>query len=330
MSKHKYPVFLLLAVAAVLPLLLKSEYYMHICVLAMMYIMLTQGLNLLTGYIGQLSLGHQTFLGLGGYCSALLALQLGLPVIPAMFVAGVFTAVCSYLIGLVTFRMRGSYFVIMTTAFAEIVRLVINNSTPLTGGPMGLRNIPSPSIFGYELGTKTAFYYFGLVLAAITVFVCWRITDSRTGRAFIALREQEQLANSVGISFAAYAMIAAVVGGFFAGIAGSFYAHYTHFISTDVITFNYTVTMLLMVIIGGKGTIMGPVLGAVVFSFVPELLRNVDNLRLPIYGLILMVSVLSMPNGLMPVLSQWYHRVFNALRRKAQSGREDGHGAAGE
>ncbi|MDR0840817.1 MAG: branched-chain amino acid ABC transporter permease [Christensenellaceae bacterium] len=313
MNMKKLPVFVLLAVAAVLPLFVKSEYFMHICVLAMMYIMLTQGLNLLTGYIGQLSLGHQTFLGLGGYASALLAIKLGVPVLLAMLLAGLFTVVCSFLIGLVTFRMRGSYFVIMTTAFAEIVRLVINNSTAVTNGPMGLREIPPPVIFGLIIKSKISSYYFGLVLAVITVFICYRIVDSRTGRAFVALREHEALANSVGISFARYSMVAAVVGGFFAGIAGGFYAHYTHFISTDVITFSYTVTILLMLIIGGKGTIMGPVLGAIIFSFVPEALRAVDNLRLPIYGLILMISVLAMPKGLMPVLSRAYGRIVYKL-----------------
>ncbi|MDL2213949.1 branched-chain amino acid ABC transporter permease [Clostridia bacterium OttesenSCG-928-O13] len=322
MNKKRIPVFVLLVVAALVPLLVKSEYYMHICVLAMMYIMLTQGLNLLTGYIGQLSLGHQTFLGLGGYCSALLALNFGVPVLLAMLIAGLFAAVCSYLIGLVTFRMRGSYFVIITTAFAEIVRLVINNSTEVTNGPMGLRGIPSPNLFGFIIKSKTSFYYFGLILAVITVFVCYRIVDSRTGRAFVALREEEQLANSVGINFARYAMIAAVVGGFFAGIAGGFYAHYANFISTDVITFNYTVTMLLMVIIGGKGTIMGPVLGAVLFSFVPELLRAVDTLRLPIYGLILMIAVLAMPKGIMPVLSRLYGRITDKLGTKKAEAKE--------
>ena len=293
-----------IVVAVLLPQFVTSSYYMHIMVLAMMYILLTQGLNLMVGYFGQLSLGHQAFLGLGGYASALLAIRLGWPVLLCMLIGGLFAALCSYLIGKVTFTSRGSYFVIITTAFAEIVRMIINNSTSITNGPMGLRDVPSPSLFGYMLTTKTDHYYLGLVLAGIAVYTCYRIVNSRTGRAFLALREQEALANSVGISYSRYAMIAAVVGGFFAGIAGGYYAHYANFISTDVITFSYTVTMLLMIVIGGKGTILGPIFGALLFSFIPELLREYDDLRLPIYGVILMLSVLLMPKGILPMLYQ--------------------------
>lgn len=318
--KKNHVVLALIIISALVPCIVHDSYYLHICILAFVYIMLTQGLNLLSGYVGQLSLGHQTFLGIGGYTSALLAIYSGMPVLLAILVAGLFSAVCSYFIGLITFRTRGSYFVIMTTAFAEIVRLVINNSEGITNGPMGLRGIPSPVIFGYLIKTKAAYYYLGLFLAVVTVYVCYRIVDSRTGRAFVALREQEALAKSVGISFTKYALIAAVIGGFFAGIAGGYYAHYAHFISTDVLTFNYTVTMLLMMVIGGKGTIMGPVIGSVLFSFIPEFLRAYDDFRLPIYGVILIVSVLFMPQGLMPILLKLWDKIFlhknNGQKRK--------------
>lgn len=309
---------IMLVLAILFPVVVKSSYYIHIMVLAMMYIILTQGLNLLVGYIGQLSLGHQAFLGIGAYTSALLALKLGAPVFLAMLIAGLFSALCSFLIGCVTLRLRGSYFVIITSAFAAIVKQFVNNAKDLTNGPMGLRNVPQPVLFGHTLSSKVEFYYMGLFLAVITVYVCYRLVDSRIGRAFLALREHEQLANSVGISFSKYAMIAAVIGGFFAGIAGGYYAHYAKFISVDVITFSYTITMLLMIVIGGKGTIVGPILGAILFSFIPELLRASDTLRLPIYGLILMLSVIFMPKGLMPILSHAYASL--EMRLKAAFG----------
>lgn len=298
-----------IAVALIIPQFINSEYYMHLLVYVMMYIMLTQGLNLLTGYLGQLSLGHQTFLGIGAYTSALLAMKAGFPVWSGIILGGVFGAVGSFLISRVTFRVRGSYFVVMTTAFVGIVRLFINNTTALTNGPMGLRAVPPLSLFGYTFLTKASYYYLGVVLASITVYVCYRIAYSRTGRAFVALREHEQLANSVGISFSYYLMISAVVGGFFAGIAGGYYAHYAQFLSPDVLSHNYTITMLLMIVIGGKGTIVGPLLGAIIFTFVPELLRAYEDYRLPIYGAILILSVLCMPQGISPLLTQLWYRI---------------------
>lgn len=320
MKKNIILIGFFLIIAILFPLVIQSEYLIHIMILAFMYILLTQGLNLLAGYVGQLSLGHQAFLGIGGYTSAILAIKLGIPVIFAMLLAGIFTAACSYLIGTLTFRTRGSYFVIMTTAFAEIVRQVITNEKELTNGPMGIRDIPYPNIFGFEIATKTQFYYLGLVLSIIAIYICYRIIDSRAGRACVAIREQEALAGTVGISFTYYAMMAAVVGGFFAGIAGSYYAHYAQFISNDVIKFDYCITMLLMIVIGGKGTIVGPIIGAILFSFIPEFLRSLDTLRLPMYGLILMVSVLFMPKGLMPVLSKAFKRIEHSFAKVKNKG----------
>ena len=320
--KNKIMTFTLLTVAIILPFLISSEYYMHILVLALMYIMLTQGLNLLVGYVGQLSLGHHTFMALGAYASALISLNFGVPVLLSMIIGALVAAFFGYLLSKLTFRVRGSYFVILTTAFSEITRLVINNSTNITGGPMGIRNIPSLSIFGYIFKSKISYYYFGLVLAIITIYVCHRIVDSKTGRAFAALREEENLANSVGISYSRYAMVAVVVGAFFAGVAGGYYAHYTNFISPDLISFNNTVTILLMVVIGGKGTIFGPILGSVIFSFVPELLRAVDNYRLPIYGIILILAVLFMPNGIAPILSN-FNKGNYEKRNKEMNKREE-------
>lgn len=322
--KKKITITVALAFVIILPFLIRSEYYMHILVLALMYIMLTQGLNLLVGYVGQLSLGHHTFMALGAYSSALLSLKLGIPVLLSMLIGAFLAALFGYLLSKLTFRVRGSYFVILTTAFSEITRLILNNATEVTGGPMGIRNIPSLNLFGYVFKSKTSYFYFGVVLAAIAIYICERIVNSKTGRAFAALREEESLANSVGISYSRFAMVAVVVGAFFAGIAGGYYAHYTNFISPDLISFNNTVTILLMVVIGGKGTIFGPVLGSVIFSFVPELLRAVDNYRLPIYGIILMLAVLFMPHGIAPVLTNFYDKTKKKSKRNKLNKSEGG------
>lgn len=313
--KKRIPILVVIVLAALVPLVVKSPYYMHILILAMMYIMLTEGLNLLTGYLGFLSLGHIAFMGLGAYTSALLSLNFGISPLLCMPVAGLASAAFSYLIGKITFRVRGAYFVIMTSAYCEITKLVINNSTEVTNGPMGLRGVPSPVIFGFTIHGKVPYYYFGLVLVIITVYVCSRFANSRTGRACIALREEEKIASAIGIDFNRYAMMAAVIGGFFAGIAGSYYVHYTNFISPDIFGWSYTTTILLMLVIGGKGTISGPIVGSLVFSFIPELLRKYDDFRLPIYGVLLMVAVLFMTNGIVSVCKN----AFTALKAKTHS-----------
>ena len=311
--KRRIVVFAVIAAAALVPLVVRSPYYLHILILAMWYIMMTEGLNLITGYVGLLSIGHIAFVGLGAYTSALVSLHAGLPVFVCMLIAGIFSAFMSFLIGKITFRVRGSYFVIMTSAFNEIIKLVINNSHDVTNGPMGIRDVKPASLFGFEIKSKEAVYYLGLVLVIITVYTCWRVIDSRIGRAFKGLREQENIANAVGISFSKYAMYATIIGGFFAGVAGAYYVHYTHFISPDVFNWSYTTTMLLMLVIGGKGTIIGPIIGSLIFSFLPELLRAYDNYRLPIYGLVLIVATILFPNGLISLTG--YIKTFFKKRR---------------
>ena len=301
--KRRILITAVLLIALLLPMAVKSAYYIHILILAMMYIMMTEGLNLLTGYVGLLSVGHIAFLGIGAYASALISLNFGVTPLLCMLIAGIVSALFSFFVGTITLRVRGSYFVILTSALSEITKLVVNNSEAVTNGPMGLRNVPSPVLFGFEISSKVSYYYFGLVLVVITTYVCYRIVNSKYGRAFKALREQEELARTVGIGFKRYAMVTVVVSGFFAGVAGSYYVHYTNFISPDIFAWSYTTTMLLMLVIGGKGTIAGPIIGSLLFSFIPELLRAYDDFRLPIYGLILMVSILLMPDGIIAPIS---------------------------
>lgn len=314
--KKILPVLIVIVLAALVPVVVKNPYYLHILILGMMYIMMTEGLNLVTGYMGLLSVGHIAFLGLGAYTSALLSLNFGITPLVCMVASGLVAALFSFLLGKITLRVRGAYFVIMTTAYCEIIKLIMNNSHEVTNGPMGLRGVPNVMLFGLELKSKVSYYYFGLILVIITVYVCKRVVDSKYGRAFKAIREHEHTAASVGISFSKYGMIAAVIAGFFAGIAGSYYVHYTNYISPDIFGWSYTTTMLLMLVIGGKGTIAGPIVGSILFSFVPELLRQYDKLRLPLYGIILMVSILLMPDGIVAVAKDLYMRVLSLIAKK--------------
>lgn len=304
----------LLAALLALPWLVPGDYEKHILIMGGIFVVLVSSLNLLVGFFGELSLGHHAFFGLGAYTSALLALRLGLPFWLDLVMAGVVAAAFGLGIGYVTLRLRGPYFVIVTLAFAEILRLVVHNWIGLTNGPMGLKGIPPPDVglpglFSVRILTKDAYYYVILGLVLVTVLVISRLVDSGVGRAFKAVRENEGLAASVGVDAFAFGLLAFGVSTFFAGLAGSFWAHYVLFVSPDLLGFSFTISMLLMLIIGGRGTMAGPILGAVIFTIVPEYLRVAEIYRLSIFGLLLVVATLFIPRGLASL--------FGAPRRPA-------------
>jgi branched-chain amino acid transport system permease protein len=178
------------------------------------------------------------------------------------------------------------------------------NWMELTNGPLGLPGVPAPELGAWSFRTKRAYYYLVLGAAALSYLVCHRIVRSRIGRALIALRENEPLAESVGIDGTRYLVLAAVVS---AGVAGSLYAHYTRFVSPEVFLFTYTVTMVIMVIAGGQGTLIGPVIGALLFTALPEALREAMawQWQMLAYGLLLIALVFFLPRGIVPSFERW-------------------------
>jgi branched-chain amino acid transport system permease protein len=275
--------------------------------MAGLFAMLAISLNLLLGYTGQLSLGHAAFFGIGAYTSALLDFHLGLPFWIGLPAAAVMSGLAGLLIGRLSFKVRGAYFVLVTISFAEVVRLVSLNWMDLTQGPLGLPGIKPPRI---QLGSlvdipfqgKAAYYWLVLLMAALAYLVASRVVRSRLGRAFVALRENETLAESVGIDAFRVLVLATVLAAVIAGMAGSVYAHYVSFVGPEVFMFSYTITMVIMVIAGGKGTLLGPVVGALLFTAVPELLREAQQFQMSIYGAVLILLVLFMPRGIVPTL----------------------------
>jgi branched-chain amino acid transport system permease protein len=293
----------LTVVLLVCPFVLGEGYQLHLLIVCAIFTMLASSLSLVVGYAGLLSLGHAAFFGIGAYVSALLYLRFGVSMWGGIPAAGIVSAVAACLVGALVLRVRGNRFIITTVAFAEITRIIVLNSVDITRGQMGLPGIAAPIVHLPGLGTidfghKTAFYYVALAGAALCVWTVARIVRSPIGWGLAALRENESLGESVGVSAFRHAMIAFVVGAFFAGIAGSLYAHYLNFVSPDLFLFSYTTTMLVMVVIGGKTTILGPVLGAVIFTLLAEYLRAFDQYRLVILGVILLVAVLTFPKGL--------------------------------
>ena len=327
---------LLLAALLTVPYWLSDQYYLHIVITTGIFIVGAMSLNLLLGYTGQLSLGHIAFFGIGAYTSALTSLGFDIPVFwgdgrivhepwhPAVGVllgtlmAGLF----GYIVGKLSFKIRGSYFVIVTISFAEVVRLVALNWIDLTQGPLALSNIPP---LGYDLPllgeatfyAKTPNYYLVLALALISYVVIRRIVQSRMGRAMIALRENESLATSLGIDVTRYLVFAAVAAAALAGAAGSLYAHYIRIIDPDIFLFIYTVTMVIMVVTGGKGTLAGPLVGGAIFGVLPVTLRAVaaPEAQWIVYGVAMILIVFFLPRGIVPaVVDRWHRRSGSAPR----------------
>lgn len=312
-------VAILLILAA--PLFITSQYTLHLLIMVGVYILLTQALNLIAGYMGLLSLGNQAYILIGAYAAAMLGLKFGLSFWISLPLAIVITGILGLAIGFVTLRLRGAYFVIVTIGFAEIVRLVAMNIDAL-GGPPGLRGIPAPVIqignlvyysFGRE---KLPYYYLIWFMALVGILVCYRIVYARQGRAFKAMREHEPLAQSVGINAFQYANLAFLINVCLTGAAGAFMAVYISHVSPEIGAFHWTTTTLLMVVIGGQGTIIGPIIGAFIFTFLPEWLRVAEEYRLPIYGLILVLAVLFFPQGIVSEINRLGNFFRDWLRKE--------------
>jgi branched-chain amino acid transport system permease protein len=297
------------ALLATVPLWLTNPYHLHILIMAGVFAILALSLNLLLGYTGQLSLGHAAFFGIGAYTSALLTLKaewsfwLGLPAGTGL------AALAGWAIGHLALQVRGAYFVLVTISFAGVISLVAQNWMDLTNGPLGLPGVPAPELGPWSLRTKSAYYYLVLAATALAWLVCHRLVHSRLGRALVALRENEPLAMSVGVDATRYLVMAAVVSAAMAGLAGVLYAHYTRFVSPEVFLFSYTVTMVIMVVAGGKGTLAGPLVGALLFTALPEALREATSWQwqMVAYGVVLVLLVFFLPRGIVPTVAGWRH-----------------------
>src|SRR4051812_5467599 len=313
-----------LAFASV-PLWLRDPYLLNALITTGIFIIGAMSLNLLLGFTGQLSLGHVAFFGIGAYVSSLSALgfDVGLfgdvhvvhtpwPPIIGFVLAIVIAACCGYLVGRLSFRVRGAYFVIVTISFAEVVRLVALNWVELTQGPLALNNIPSialllPGLGELTLRTKLQNYYLVLVVALMAYLLIARLVHSHFGRAMRGLMENETLAVSVGIDVTKTLTIAAVISAAIAGAAGSLYAHYIRIIDPEVFAFINTVTMVIMVISGGKGSLAGPVVGGMIFGLLPVFLRPImaPEAQWIAYGGVLIVILFVLPRGIVPSLARF-------------------------
>lgn len=279
---------LVLAGFCVIPFVQTNTYWQHVFGVALIGAILALGLQLLVGMAGLLSLGQGAFYGIGAYVSAELSLRFGVPFALALLAAGLAAAVTSLLLVPIV-RLPGSSLAVATLGFNIIVYLVILNEDWATGGSYGLLNVPSPNLFGLELKTERDLYFLILAVAALVYFALYRLTHSRFGRALKAISQDEDAARACGISITRYKSKCFLVAAFTAGIAGSLYAHHARYLNPNDFTFNKSIEILIMVVVGGLGSLPGAVIGAIVVVLTPELLRSSGELRLILFGALVVI-----------------------------------------
>jgi branched-chain amino acid transport system permease protein len=291
----------LIALAA-LPVVLANPYAGHVLLIALMFSFVALGLNVIFGFAGQHAFGHPVFFGVGAYASALLAVRAGWPVIPSMVGGVLITAALAVAVGYPCFRLRGIYFGVATFAFARVIYLIAQNWVSLTRGPMGIPSVPPleliPTAWLPGLGREARLHVSIVALLALTLFLLDRVMRSAVGRSWIAIRENEELAASLGIPALRYQLAAFAVGAGLAAVGGGLYAHYVSFVGPTELGFHYIGVVFIMVIAGGTGTLAGPVVGALVFGVLPEVLRVAESARNLLLGVILLLSIAFLPEGL--------------------------------
>ena len=306
-------------VLLLIPFLVQDVYFIHLINLSGIGTLLALGLNLVLGFTGQISIGQAAYYAVGAYLSALLATRLGFPFWVNLPVAGLMTALCAIIFGPVL-RLRGHFLAMATIAFGEIVRIILLSWDPVTNGPRGIIGIPHPKIMGFSFGSDKKYYYIILFTVVISFLIVYLIIHSRTGRALRAIRDDQDAAWTSGIAIHYYKTLAFALGGFFSGLGGSLYAHLTGYISPDLASFSQSVQVLMMVVVGGMGSITGSALGALATVIVPEYLRVFEHLRLIVYSIVLLLMIIYAPKGLAGLFNPLSKKFYNRLRKEKIEG----------
>ena len=294
----------LVALNLILPRLL-NPYFFQVLILCGINVILAVSLNLINGFTGQFSIGHAGFMAVGAYASAMYSLTFGEawakqlqgfgmpdalahggPLLVALLLGGLASAAAGYVVGLPSLRLRGDYLAIVTLGFGEIIRVVITN-VDAVGASRGLPGIPG----------WADFFWVGLGVACV-IFLSLHLANSTHGRALFAIRDDEVAAESLGVDTTRYKVTAFVIGAFFAGIAGGLFAHYLSYLNPNTFTFIKSIEVIAMVVLGGLGSVSGSVLAAIILTLLPELLRPIKEFRMVIYSIMLIVLMITRPQGL--------------------------------
>lgn len=288
------------------PIVFSSPYWIHVLNMCVLNIGMAASVRLIF-LAGEISLSHAAFMAIGAYSSALLVKNLGFSFWLGLPIGGGAAAFIGLLIGYAALRAKGIYFILTTLAFGEVVRLIISN-WGLLGAVNGFANIPRPSpIFGIEFIGHAPYYYFVFLLTLITLAICYRIEKSRYGLILRSIAQAPPITESIGINIMSYKVLAFVVGCFFAGVFGGFYAHYTTIIHPDMFTLWQSIMFLIYFQVGGIGSIWGAILGGGFLTIAAEFLRAAKHLEVVSFAILLIVIVLFLPGGIiaLPSRSQW-------------------------
>lgn len=316
-------VWLVIILAALAFPFLAGRSQIDLATLVLIYVMLGLGLNIVVGLAGLLDLGYVGFYAVGAYTYALLAQYFGIGFWSGLVAAGIMAAFFGFILGFPVLRLRGDYLAIVTLGFGEIIRILLNNLTNITGGPRGIGNIPKPTLFNLEFarrapeGTQTFHDFFGiafnsnhrviflyllaLVLVLITLFVINRLMRMPIGRTWEAMREDEIACRALGLNPTNIKLSAFTIGATFAGFAGSFFAARQGFISPESFTFIESAIILAIVVLGGMGSQIGVVLAAIIMTVLPELAREFNEYRMLLFGLMMVLMMIWRPQGLLPM-----------------------------
>ena len=296
-----------------------SLYQTNIMITALIYVVVGLGLNIVVGLAGLLDLGYVAFYAVGAYSYALLNVHYGVTFWMALPIGAALGFLFGILLGFPVLRLRGDYLAIVTLGFGEIIRLVLENWNAFSFGPSGIANIPKPGLFGLDLNLhqSTIFIYFLMIgLALMTIFVVRRLQDSRIGRAWIALREDEAACQAMGIDKTRTKLSAFALGATWAGMGGVVFAAKTTFINPTSFTIWESIIILCVVVLGGMGSILGVIVGALILILLPEYLRTFSEFRMLIFGVILVMMMVFRPGGIISDVRRTYK--FEGLGRKAK------------
>lgn len=307
-----------IAILAVLPLLMPSNYYQQLFNQIIVFVILALGYDLVLGRLGQLSFGHIALFAIGAYASALLTTRLHVPFLVGMVGAAVAGGLAGAVIGIPALRIKGHYLVMLTLAFGEIVRQLLTNLEGLTGGSQGISGIPAPSIGPLHFASRQSLSYLLLAFAVLAVLGIMMIDRSRFGRAFIAVKDAELAADVSGVNLASTKILAFVISAAYAGFAGGLYAHTFRYISPEFFGLGLTITLLAMVLLGGRGSIVGAVIGVVVLTVLPESLRFINQYYMVVFGLGIWMLVMFLPGGLVSIIPR-VRRVVARYRNRVRT-----------
>jgi branched-chain amino acid transport system permease protein len=311
----KSRIWILLVVALLLPNIVQSNYWLQLLSLGGIYAIVSLSLNILIGYTGLFSVGHIAFFGIGAYTSAIMATRFGTPFLLNVVLSGIMAMIFGIVLGVPTLRLKGMYLGVATLAFGEIVYQVFLNWDDVTRGSKGILGVTVASILGYQFRTYRQFYYLVLIFVVLSIILVHNLMRSRIGRALLSIRESEIAAEALGVNVVLYKVLSFATAAFFAGIAGALYCYELKCIFPESFTNSESSTVLAMMVVGGMGSIPGSVLGGIVLTIIPEVLRFVGNIRLVLYGIAIVAIIVFAPKG-MGGLIEWIDRKLMSIGTK--------------